>query len=478
MSTLTSHTTEINALLAGLQIQDPRLFQILSMLAADNSTTFQVLFPIQSIVNDLIAAAVPPLVPTAGIFELRPNSVHLAWTAGDQNNKVYEVREGTDWDTAFFRVATLSTQVDLDPTTIGTHTYLVKSINSTGAYSVDFLTIVVVIPTIEAPIISPQVIDNNVLLRWNEPVSTFIVDYYNVYKDGVLTGFVDSTFISIFETVAGTFIYGVEAVDIAGNVGARGTVTVFVNEPPDFLLADSRVSDLSGTRVNVGLINGRLIAVINTTETWAEHFTSHSWTTPQDQIDAGYPIFIQPSALTGYYEEIIDYGSVFTNLIVNLDWSTNPIVGTVSVTSELSSSVDGSTYTPSVIGQSSFFESLRYVKLRINFTAVDDKSLIEFYNLRIFLNAKLLLTSGTITVTSIDDSMATPSTHAGGAYVPFIRPYKSVNSITLTTNSAQPITPIFDFIGIPNPDGFKVLVFDSSGNRIGQEVAWKVRGIL
>jgi len=131
-----------------------------------------------------------------------------------------------------------------------------------------------------------------------------------------------------------------------------------------------------------------------------------------------------------------------------------------------------------VPGQSSFFESLRYVKLRINFAAVDDKSLIEFYNLRIFLNAKLLLTSGTVIVTSTDEDIATPSTHPGGRYVPFIRPYKSVNSITLTTNSASPITPIFDFIGIPNPDGFKVLVFDSSGNRIGQEVAWKVRGIL
>lgn len=478
---MTDNNLDVSALLQGLQNIDPRLYEILLLLTADLNEIRTVVIPttVQHAIDVLNAPA--PLVHAVDslIYTILSTSVRFNWTETDPNVKQYELRKGSVWATANFQTRTIANQVDINPLPEGTTRFILRTINADGVVSLEDKIIDVVVNDTPAPVIRPQVIDNNVLLIWDPPVSAFSIDHYNVYKDGNLIGQQAGTFFSTFEVFSGTFTYSVEAVDIVGNVGSRGNVTIAVSEPPDFVLQDSRVSNLSGTKVNVILESGpKLLCCVNTTETWHNHFLSRGWGSIAAQVAAGYNRYGEPYALTGSYQEVIDYGAVFTSLVVNMDWSVNVIVGNVAINATIEASTDGTTWSVPSIGKSAFFTELRYARITLTFTPTDDKSSIEFFNFRIFLNTKLVLTSGSISAKLLDNASATPSTHLGGTYVAFVKPYKSVNSITLTTNSQQPITAIYDLIGVANPDGFKIFVFDSAGIRIDQQVSWKVRGTI
>jgi hypothetical protein len=117
----------------------------------------------------------------------------------------------------------------------------------------------------------------------------------------------------------------------------------------------------------IALTGNELLAPVELRETWSDHFASRGWNTVQDQIDAGFPYFIQPVPEKGSYVETIDYGTVLNNVIVNIDWTTIPIAGTVTVTCKVESSLDGLTWTPPVTGTSMFLPTFRFLRLTISF---------------------------------------------------------------------------------------------------------------
>jgi hypothetical protein len=118
-------------------------------------------------------------------------------------------------------------------------------------------------------------------------------------------------------------------------------------------------------------IGNAILAPYEYDETWEEHFLGRSWLTIQDQIDAGYPYYAQPVPENGYYEEIFDYGAVFNNVIVNLDWSTIPVTGTVLITVSISHSADGLIWSSPTIGSSLFVPSFRFLKVKVEFLAAN-----------------------------------------------------------------------------------------------------------
>lgn len=202
---------------------------------------------------------------------------------------------------------------------------------------------------------------------------------------------------------------------------------------------------------------------------WYEHFNSRGWANIQDQIDAGYPIYAQPTELTGSYEEVIDYGTLLSNNIVTLRWSALQLAGSTTIVSKIASSVDNITYTDFVTGVSVFYSSLRYLKIRFEFTGADDTALLEFSQIQVLLDVKREVDSG---------SVAADENDANGTEVLFNKEFKDVDSITLDASSTVPLTAIYDFTDVPNPTGFTVYVFDSTGNRVSANVSWKARGIV
>lgn len=460
----------VEALIQGIQLDNPRLYQILQMLNRGLVNVQEELFPLV-VESQRPPSAVPLLAaPLTFSFQFTSLTVRFFWgeVAGASG---YEVRRGTDWDSATFMFRTNSLQADIDPLKVGTHTFLIKTLNSSYEPSVDFNSVVVTVPPIGSVSLEVRIIDNNVLLRWDPPTSTFRILHYEAYRGEILSGTVDASFFSFFENVAGFYTYGIIPVDAAGNRGPIAEVTVEVNTPPDYSLQDRRESGLNGVRVNV-LRDPKLPSLIccYLDQTWEEHFVTRSWNTPQNQIDAGYPIYIQPTALTGSYEEVVDYGAVIQNTIATVTYNQFVHVPSTTVTIKLASSEDGITYTPFVAGSSLFIPSMRYLKVRLEFVSSDDHALLEIYKLTYSLDVKRENDGGEAFANAAD---------SGGTIVYFKKAFKDIESITCTTKSTtEPFYVIFDFVDIPDPTFFKVYVFDSTGNRVSRTIDWKARGIV
>lgn len=464
-----------NNLLQNTQFNDTRLYDLLALLIDDVYKAANAINPRPSKVFGRTGA----LGTTDSVTGLRAtlfgNNLRLNWDILP-GAVSYEIRykvgsNGSSvWDSSISIVTTATLQADINPITIpliyGNHTFLVKAVSATGISSLTAAVIVISIPTITEPIVSATVIDNFVLLKWSTPAITWDIVYYNVYKDGTPIGTINGTFDAIFETTAGTYTYSVEAVDIVGNVGTRANLVVTVKQPPDYSIQDFITSNFSGTKVNAQVISDVLLAPVDLTTNWSTHFSSNAWTNIQDQINAGYPIYIQPVPLTASYEEVIDFGAPFNNTIITLTWVQNLLAGSVTVVSKVATSVDNITYTGFTTGTSVFAATMRYVKFRLELTASDEHGLVQINNLQVRLDVKREVDSGTITAVSTD---------VGGTHVNFNKTFQSIDSITLTVNSIEPITAIYDSV---TTTGFDVYALDSRGNRITYPVSWKSRGIV
>lgn len=500
---------------AGIQIEDPRLHQILSDMNVRLEGIERQLDPLVRQAGELIAVVPPPGQVTGFAVSFTARTVRFQWTAVDTASQ-YEIREGSDWDTATFRLRTNSLTADIDPLLLGDHTFVIKAINSQGTYSVTRTSVLASVPRIGRPTLKASSIDNNILLNWSTPASVFAIDYYILRRDQSDIGHTPGNFTTYFEVIAGTYTYSIAAVDIAGNEGLEGSIGITLTIPADFVLESTRVSalgsfvtdasffvyvqtpaslgdvnfrfavqigfeaevthfyfaaaEVSSTLVNVLLEEGPKLLCCWTVTDFEHHFTNRAWLTPQNQVDAGYPIYIQPANLTGSYEEIYDYGGEFENIIVTITMNANPITSdSVAVLVKMAVSDDGLSYSAYTDGASQFFTSLRFLKFKLEFTGTTDKALVEISDVTITLNVKQEIDSGNVIATAGD---------VGGTEVIFNKPFKDINSITLTVASLEPVVTIYDFTDIPNPVHFFIYAFDTSGNRITYPVSWKARGVV
>lgn len=458
----------IDQLISGLQKDDPRLYEALKAISTDlakiNGTLYPFIIASSSAVKD-----VPVAPPDSFDYTILPRAVQFTWT-DSANAFGYEIREGTDWDTADFILRSVSLSAAIDPILSGTHNYLIKAISRGGNYSAESTALSIIVIDPGAVSVSSSVIDNNVMLLWTNSVTAFQLAYYVVEKNAVEIGRLTGTFISIFETASGEYTYGVYAVDIAGNRSVVTAIVAVVNQPPDFVLENELTSDLNGTLSNVVLLTGpKLIACVVTGRTWQQHFDDNSWTTIQQQISAGYPFYAEPSETTGTAELLFDFGAIFENVIINVSWSEEVIDGDVSATVEIKYSDDNVTYTAYASGSTLFASSLRYAKVLITFTGDDDKSLSNFFDVICAINVKREMDGGTVNVLAADVS---------GTAVDFNKEFKDVESITVTPLSTIEQNANYDFTDVPYPTTFYIFLYDNAGVRIDGTVSWKARGVL
>ena len=450
------------------------LKDILRDMNKDMQVVYEVIAPIQEAVRPITDGGGTGLSPEPTNFagQVLLNGIYLSWSSPNDAARLYEIRRSHElnWAGAFFVTRTPSLTAMLDPLPSGSYYFLIKTLDVVGNYSPNFAYVILTIIDPGKPFITAAVIDNNVLLNWTTPTTSFTIDRFRLYRNDSLYGALRASFVSTFETVAGEYTYGVEAIDIAGNVSEIGYVTTIVNTPPDYQLQSIKISNLDGTMENVVRTSTpTLIACVNDEELWNAHFTTRLWDQIEDQINAGYPIYVQPTETTGWYEEIIDYGLEIQNTIVTITYQMIQIVPEVSVIVFLAYSTDDVVYTPLVAGYSQFIPLFRYLKMRLEFTGSSDKALAELTLMQTTIDVKREVDGGEIVARKEDLT---------GTQVLFNKVFKDVNSITATADSIEPITIIYDFVDIPNPLGFKVFALDSTGNRVTYLVSWKARGIV
>jgi hypothetical protein len=324
------------------------------------------------------------------------------------------------------------------------------------------------------PSITQQVVDNNVLLKWNDctatlPVSTYELRRGATWAGGTVIGTKSGLFTSVFETAGGTYTYWVAAIDSAGNYGTPGSVSAVVNQPPDYQLKLDQNSTFSGTKNNALLENGVLILGVNLTETFEDHFTTRSWTKPQDQIDAGYTYWLMPSTTSAYYEETIDYGSVVSSSKVTQTLTSTVVAGSFSVTPKISvRKLNTDPWTDYADVSQVYATDFRHIKFRYDFSSAGGDDLMRLTELNYRLDSKLRNDFGTGTANSGD---------TGGTTVNFSVAFVDVEAISVTPSGTTPRIAIYDFVDAPNPTSFKVLLFDTSGNRVSGAFSWSARGV-
>ena len=105
--------------------------------------------------------------------------------------------------------------------------------------------------------------------------------------------------------------------------------------------------------------------------------------------------------------------------------------------------------------------------MRLTFTATGGDDLVEVRGLNIKLSGKLKTDSGAGSAVSTD---------SGGTTVLFTTGFIDVQAIVVTPAGTAARYAIYDFADVPNPTSFKVLLFDSAGNRVSGDFSWTARG--
>ena len=379
-----------------------------------------------------------------------------------------------------------------------------------------------------------EVIDNNVLLRWGEPsispanqlkISHYVVKKYEItdtttnptWANAVAVGggtssIVNSRFTVVFETRSGDFHYLIKAVDTAGNESLDSPiydVELVVSQPPDFVLNANYNSVYSTS--NTGLISPQEVESVAFTnclkifdqdlnkdvlympvltnssgvgsETWATHFTNNSKTTLQGFISASHLNYLEPaptgSSGKGSYQEVFDFGSAL-NAKINVIAQTEA-VGTTTVTPniflETSTDASGNSF-PSGENTAAFIASRfgsQFRRVRYTTSAQSTSgALVKVKNLNLKLDAKIRNDTG-IGYFDHDE----PS-QANGLTVNFNVAFVDVQGIAVTPNvngtTAQGIIAVVDFQDVINPTSFKVLLYNTNGDKVSGNFTWQCRG--
>ena len=464
-------------------------------------------------INFILPSVVPSFTTAfkgVGGNALLKSELELTWgaaTRGSLNIDEYEVRKGGTFASAVV-IATIkglstTTQVDWN----GTQKFWVVAKDIKGNYGTELSQEATVTPPAKVGSFVQEVIDNNVLLNWTEADSILPILYYNIkkgssYASGSTIGTKQGLFTTVFETVSGTFTYWIAAIDSANNVGEPEQVTATVNQPPDYVLrknVDSTFTSQASVPTTVTSSNafsdaGNLFVNIDTTRTYQDHFIgTGSAGSPQFPNWNSYgatALYGLPSATSGFYQEILDYGTTLAGTKIVQTLTGLHEAGSTSIVPTISTSQTGPNDTPAgsyswtdYAGSattdasnthSAFGTSFRYVKFRYDFASAgnDDLLKITAFNMRLETKQKTDSGNGTASASDSGGTTVNFSTPAeGGTY------FVDVTSITVTPKgTSSPVIAIYDFTDTPNPTSFKVLLYNTSGTRVSGDFSWTARG--
>lgn len=402
----------------------------------------------------------------------------LSWTIPSSGFSVdrYEIRLGASWAAGTKVDSTKATSYRRKVDYVGARTYWVAAVDVVGNYGVaDSVAVNINAPGVVVGS-RVEVVDNNVLVFWNPPATgTLPVDRYEVRKGaswavGTVVGSNgNSTFAAVFEQSGGTYTYWIAAVDSAANFGTAASAVATVSQPPDYILRDDFNSAFGGTKVNALPFEGGLLLPVNTTETWTQHFSNNSYATPQAQITAGNPLYIEPSLGTASYTEAIDYGTTLPATTISVTLNSMAVAGTVSASCQIkysNTSASGPWTSAPAGATSTLATNFRWVEVTYTFTGAGGHHLLKVNALNIKLAVKNRTDSGAGTITNA----------AAGVWVPFGYTFIDADTPMVQPQGAVPLIPVVDYADNPNPTGFTVYLYTTAGIKTTGSFSWTVRG--
>lgn len=414
-----------------------------------------------------------PAAPVIGVPVFQDTSltnatVTLTWTSVEPVFGLYGY-EVTYTTTTVSNVTTTNTiitktnTITIPASWLGDKTISVKTIDNlltatTSNKSIAGTRIVTVSKPNPIPLASyqAQVIDNTVLLKWDLPtISTLPIASVRIKKGGTSWETAESigdksgTFTSFSELSKGSYTYRIAVVDTDGNESDSISLTTEVSQPPNYVFNKDFISTFTGSQVTLvnaylDTANTDLILPVNLTETWEQHFVNNSFASPQAQVSAGYPIYVQPGLTTGSYTEVFDYETVLAASQITLSIGAIVLAGTVNVTYKISTSLDGVTYKDEYTNTNSIFSTqFRFIKVVVQVTQTTTGSLYKLDSVSVRLDSKQKTDSGSIiALTGTQNGID----HTYGTVANFGKEFIDITAINVTANSTTPLITVYDFL--------------------------------
>lgn len=392
--------------------------------------------------------------------------------------------------------STDSTALSVEPVKAALYDFMVRAVDSSGNKSGWGICQLNVRAPGAAFITDVNVIDNNIQIYWNEPLSLFFdIAYYNFgtveYGLFSLIGRIDARFASVVEKVAGEYSYQICPVDVAGNVGECSRITATVAQPPDFVLFNDYNSLFNGEIVN-GVLdgNGGMIIPVDGNQTWNENIektakllqTSPETLTWKQKIDGSYTSWLSPMLsldVVGTYTEIVDVGTVISATTITVSITADVMEGGPQIKCKIETSLTGEDDWVVVSEDAlvTFATEFRYV--RYTFTVYG--GMLSILNINYRLAMKRLSDFGSVDSKATDNGEGfvsvdeTPDLY--GTWVPFITGFSDVQSGPIVVCNEVGKTAYMNFKDVLKPKGFRVYVLDNEGNRVDGRVSWSAYGV-
>ena len=375
----------------------------------------------------VIVTVAIPTTPTIGLSFIGDSvQILISGVTSSLPITTYEVRRGgTSWGVGDTLISTttdttLIHQVNYTSTTA--MVYRVKAKDMLGNVGAEGTSSITVSPPSMSNT-TAQAVDNNVLLYWSATKGSLPIDAFEIRKgpswDDVTTvsiGRKDGGFTTIFETNGGTYTYWIAPIDSAGNYGTPVPRAVLVAQPPDYIFRykhdstwnsfspdPSTVIAVSKTNCAVDTVDNTIVGPIYLDETWATHFSTRAWNSIQDQITAGYSVYIQPSntvASSDYIETIqytTDTASAIASTKVSVSYSGIVIAGSPVVKCYISyKTLSTDSWSSEIEANEIFATNFRHIKVRINIAATTAVALYKIYSMSVKLDAKIKNDSGAL----------------------------------------------------------------------------------
>lgn len=432
---------------------------------------------------------------------------NLSWTQPVSTLSVvdYEVRYGLTWATATSVSTIKGTGYAISAQWGGMRRWWVTARDANGNVGTPASCDVTVSGAL-ASAVTQQVVDNNVLLYWSQVAGTLPTTTYEIRRGStwalgsgtIVIGVKSGGFTTVFETAAGSYVYWVCAIDSAGNYGTPASVGATVSQPPDYVLKANVFSTFGGIKTNMAYDGiGAWVLPVNTAESFSGHFTGHSWNTPQDQVAAGYPIYVQPALIgVGSYVETMDYGQVLSSSKISITLAGAVVSGSPTLSTDIAISLDGVTWTTYTGVSQVFGSNFRYVKLSLFVTAATSLDLYALTGFNFRLDSKLkadagmgsagasdAVTGSNAVMNGTNINQANPTVNGvrvsdgAGTLVLFTQQFLDISSIDVSISAGTSARyAVYDFLDAPSPTGFKVLLYDGSGNRTAGSFSWSSKG--
>ncbi len=201
-------------------------------------------------------------------------------------------------------------------------------------------------------------------------------------------------------------------------------------------------------------------------EGWLDEYTARGWTTIQNQIDAGFEIWIEPSETeTAYFSRVVDTGVTIQSARVEVTYSETLLDGSVTVETYISTSADLITWTDHAEGIQVLANTFRFVRVELRIEGADEASLVRIGDPAINVGVRKATVTGRSTTSA-----------SGNVTVSIGTDFLSLDSIQLTPvgGTGKEVFPVFDYATL-NPTSFDVLGY-SAGSPAAVEFSYTVIG--